>query len=295
MKVGILGCGNMGGAMALRLAETGAAPLCWDASEAARGRMAEAGMTVPETAAALAGAVDVLILSLPHAAAVQAAMTDVAGGLRRDAVVLDTSTSEPGVSQGLAAQGEAAGWTFLDAPVSGGPAGARGGTMTMLLGGDEAAAARLAPLLDRLTAKRVHVGGAGAGHAAKIANNMLCAANLALVAEALRLGEAAGVPAEKLLEGINAGSGRSAVSEVNFPRWVLSEAYDSGFTMGLMRKDVRLAEALGEGSGVALPAFEGVAKVWAESAAHLPDGADFNEIARPEQGKETARGAAPRC
>ncbi|MEM6745702.1 MAG: NAD(P)-dependent oxidoreductase, partial [Pseudomonadota bacterium] len=186
--------------------------------------------------------------------------------------------------QVLAARGAEAGWTFLDAPVSGGPAGARGGTMTMLLGGDEATAGRLAPLLDRLAAKRVHVGGPGAGHAAKIANNMLCAANLALVAEALRLGEAAGVPAEKLLEGVNAGSGRSAVSEVNFPRWILSGAYDSGFTMGLMRKDVRLAEALGEASATPLPAFEGVARVWADSAARLPDDADFNEIARPGKG-----------
>ncbi|MEM1315756.1 MAG: NAD(P)-dependent oxidoreductase [Pseudomonadota bacterium] len=281
MKVGVLGCGAMGGAMALRLAETGEAPACWDASEAARARMAAAGLTVAASAEALAGASDLLILSLPHAEAVRAAMAEASGALRNGAAVLDTSTSEPAVSQALAAQGAAEGWVFLDGPVSGGPAGARGGTMTMLLGGDEAAAARLAPVLDRLTGKRVHVGGSGAGHAAKIANNMLCAANLALVAEAVRLGEAAGVPAEKLLEGVNAGSGRSAVSEVNFPRWVLSGAYDSGFTMGLMRKDVRLAEALGAASGVAMPAFEGIARVWADSAARLADAADFNEIARP--------------
>ncbi|MEO0679262.1 MAG: NAD(P)-dependent oxidoreductase [Pseudomonadota bacterium] len=277
MKTAILGCGNMGGAMALRLAETGEAPLCWDAAEPARARMRAAGLEVAEDAAAL-GAAEALIVSLPHAAAVRAAM----GGLSPAAgtVVLDTSTSEPDTSQALAARARAEGWTFLDAPVSGGPAGARGGTMTMLLGGDEGAAARVAPLLDRLTGKRVHVGGPGAGHAAKIANNMLCAANLALAAEALRLGAAAGVPPEKLLEGINAGSGRSAVSEVNFPRWILSGAFDSGFSMGLMRKDVGLAVTLAEASGLALPAFAGIARLWAESAGTLPDDADFNEIAR---------------
>lgn len=277
MITAILGCGNMGGAMALRLAETGEAPLCWDAAAPARDRLAAAGLPVADGPEALAGA-EALILSLPHAAAVREAMAGLAPAA--GTVVLDTSTSEPATSQVLAARAASEGWTFLDAPVSGGPAGARGGTMTMLLGGDEAAAARLAPLLDRLTAKRVHVGGPGAGHAAKIANNMLCAANLALVAEAVRIGEAAGVAPEKLLEGVNAGSGRSAVSEVNFPRWVLSGAYDSGFTMGLMRKDVRLAEALAEAAGLPLPAFAGIARLWAESAADLPDDADFNAIAR---------------
>lgn len=282
MKTGVLGCGNMGGAMALRLAETGEAPVCWDAAESARERMAQAGLPVADGAADLGAATDALILSLPNAAAVRATVAEIGASLRPGTVVLDTSTSEPATSQKVAGQGAAAGWTFLDAPVSGGPAGARSGTMTMLLGGDEAAAAELAPVLDRLTAKRVHVGGPGAGHAAKIANNMLCAANLSLVAEALRLGAAAGVPADKLLEGINAGSGRSGVSEANFPRWILPETFDSGFTMGLMRKDVGLAVKLAETSGVPIPAFESIARLWADSAKTLPDDADFNEIARPE-------------
>ncbi|MEM6742952.1 MAG: NAD(P)-binding domain-containing protein, partial [Pseudomonadota bacterium] len=81
MRVGILGCGNMGSAMALRLAETGEPAACWDSFYAARQRMADAGMEVPESAAALAEASDVLILSLPHAAAVQTAMAEVAGAL----------------------------------------------------------------------------------------------------------------------------------------------------------------------------------------------------------------------
>ncbi|MGI9492022.1 MAG: NAD-binding protein, partial [Geminicoccaceae bacterium] len=124
------------------------------------------------------------------------------------------------------------------------------------------------------------VGGSGAGHAAKIANNMLCAANLVLVAEAVRLGQAAGVDAKDLLEGVKAGSGRSGVSEVNFPKWILNEAFDSGFTMGLMRKDVNLAMQLAQSEGVALEGFAAIARIWLEGSKAIPDSADFNEITK---------------
>lgn len=279
MRIGLIGCGRMGGGMAARLAETGDGPICWDADPAARDRAAAAGLTVAQSAAEVAGA-DLLILSLPNAAIVEAAMAEAAPALGPNTIVLDTTTSEPAMSRKMAAQGAAAGWTFLDGPVSGGPTGARTGAMTMLVGGDEAALDTIRPVLDRLTAKIVHVGGPGAGHAAKIANNMLCAANLSLVAEAVRMAAAAGVAPEKLLEGINAGSGRSAVSEVNFPRWILPDAFDSGFTMGLMRKDVALAVSLAEETGTDTPAFAPIAQLWADSADHLPDEADFNEITK---------------
>ena len=114
------------------------------------------------------------------------------------------------------------------------------------------------------------VGASGAGHAAKIANNMLCAANLVLVAEAVRMCEAAGVDAEGLLEGVNAGSGRSGVSEVNFPKWILNGAFDSGFTMGLMRKDVGLALDLAKQTGVHLDGFKGIADIWLHQSGDVP-------------------------
>ncbi len=98
------------------------------------------------------------------------------------------------------------------------------------------------------------------------------------MSEAVRLSEAAGVPAADVLAVVNAASGRSAVSEVNYPRWVLNGAFDSGFTMGLMRKDVRLAAALAAEVGVDCPVSELVARIWADSAARLADGEDFNRI-----------------
>ncbi|MEL6217800.1 MAG: NAD(P)-dependent oxidoreductase [Pseudomonadota bacterium] len=279
MNIGLIGCGRMGYAMARRLAETGTGAVCWDAEPQARQRAATAGLTIASSLVE-AAAQDVVVLSLPNAAAVEAVVAEAEPALTKGTVVLDTTTSEPGTSRAIAHKAAAAGWSFLDAPVSGGPTGARSGSMTMLVGGDASVLAQIQPVIDRLTAKVVHVGGPGAGHAAKIANNMLCAANLSLVAEAVRIAAAAGVEPEKLLEGINAGSGRSAVSEVNFPRWILSDRFDSGFTMGLMRKDVALASALATETGVPTPAFSPIAELWAESANRLPDGSDFNEIAR---------------
>lgn len=278
MDIGIIGCGNMGGAMARHLLDRVQPLLCHDPDPATRAAMAEAGADIADSAADLAARADVIVLSLPNAAIVRAVMADIAPHLRPGATVLDTSTSEPETSRALFARGQAEGFHFIDGPVSGGPLAARAGTMTMLLGGEAEPIAAIRPLIDLLTAKTVHVGGAGAGHAAKIVNNMLCAANLVLVAEAMRLGAAAGVGAEALLEGINAGSGRSGVSEVNYPKWVLNAGFDSGFTMGLMRKDVALARDLAAGADVALPGFAAVARIWADSAATLPDGEDFNRI-----------------
>lgn len=280
IKTGIIGCGSMGGGMARRLHGEGIAVTCYDSSGAARDALAKAGLVVRATARELAGEVDLLILSLPRAAIVEDVMREIHDDVSAGTVILDTSTSEPATSQALARQAAGRGYTFIDAPVSGGQTAAANGTMTMLLGGNVDVLATLEPVLALLTHKRVAVGASGAGNAAKIANNMLCAANLVLVAEALRLAKAVGVPAESLLEGVNAGSGRSGVSEVNYPRWILNGSYDSGFTMGLMRKDVNLALALADENGMALPAFEGIAKLWNDSRDAIDDSADFNQIHR---------------
>ncbi len=267
--------------MARRLLTAGYSVVCYDPSTEIQQQMQAAGASVAPSLDAMATAASTLILSLPNARIVESVMQALSPHLVDGTIILDTSTSEPTTSQRLAAQGEAQGrYTFIDAPVSGGPAASNAGTMTMLLGGAHDAIESLQPLLSVLTAKTVIVGGSGAGHAAKIANNMLCAANLVLVAEAVRLGQASGVNAQDLLEGINAGSGRSGVSEVNFPKWVLNNAFDSGFTMGLMRKDVGLAIKLAESTGVSLPGFDNIAKLWLTESSHLPDNADFNEITR---------------
>lgn len=278
----VIGLGAMGGAMAARLKETGHAVTGFDALPEARARAEAQGIAVVNALAEVAAVGAPILLSLPKAALVRDVMAGLLPHLPAGALIIDTTTSEAETSKAEAKAAHAQGVAFLDAPVSGGPAGARAGTMTMVIGGEAAALDAARPLLTDLTAKIVHVGPSGAGNIAKIANNLLCAANLVLVSEMLQLAKRAGVAPEDLLEGINAGSGRSGVSEVNFPRWILSEAFDSGFTMGLMRKDVGLAEALADEQGAPAPATRQIAALWEASRATLPDSADFNEIFRFE-------------
>ncbi len=159
---------------------------------------------------------------------------------------------------------------MLDAPVSGGPKGALAGTMTMVIGGEAADLARAMPLLEAMSAKRVHVGPSGAGHVTKLVNNLLCGANLVLLGEAMGLIEEAGLDVQTVFSGINAGSGRSGVSEVNLPNWIANGAFNSGFTMGLMRKDIRLAAQLMDELDLAPPLAKAVAGIWAASTSSLP-------------------------
>lgn len=278
MKIGVIGCGNMGGAMSSHLLGSGQDVVCFDPDSQVLNSMLTLGAVTALTAADLARQCSVIILSLPTSAVVKAVMSEIETDIAVGAVVLDTSTSVPATSQAMSLTGERRGFAFVDAPVSGGPAAANTGSMTMLLGGNIDAIERVRPVIELLTAKSVYVGKSGAGHAAKIANNMLCAANLVLVSEAVRLGEAVGIDAKDLLQGVNAGSGRSGVSEVNFPKWILNEAFDSGFTMGLMRKDVGLALDLARTTGVDLSGFAAIADIWLSQSDQLDDTADFNKI-----------------
>jgi 3-hydroxyisobutyrate dehydrogenase len=170
------------------------------------------------------------------------------------------------------------GINFIDAPVSGGPKGAASGSMSMVIGAEDEVLARAMPVLEAMSGSRVHVGRCGAGNVAKIANNMLAACHLISTAEAVAMAARAGVSPEKLLEGVNAGSGRSGASQVMFPNWVINKAYDSGFSMGLMRKDVGLASELAQQLGMELPLANAVAQLWDASRATLDDSEDFCAI-----------------
>lgn len=277
-RVAVIGLGQMGLGMALVLREKGFAVAGHDLSPERRRLAAEAGAAVPGDAAQAAAGADIILLSLPLAAHVASTVEALLEGMRPGAVVVDTSTSEASVSRRLHALCGARGVGFLDAPVSGGPAGARAGALAFMIGGEAADLERARPAIAALAAKLIHVGPPGAGNVAKLVNNLLVAANLLTVSEAMRLAASAGVDAASVLNVVNAASGRSAVSEVNYPRWIASGAFDSGFTMGLMRKDVRLAAAMAAEAGAELPLCGMAARLWAESAAQLADGEDFNRI-----------------
>ncbi len=287
--VGVVGLGNMGRGMAISLKRGGHQVLGTDASEATRTALAAEGIEIHADVAALCREAELVILSLPTADIVDAVVTGENGILahaRPGLLVVDTSTSHPDTTRRLAKLLADAGVALIDAPVSGGPKGAITGTMTMVIGGSEADVARAEPILEAISAKRVHVGAVGAGHVTKIINNLLCAAHLLTAAEAVKIARSAGVDAERMLEGINAGSGRSGVTQVNFPTWVLNGAFDSGFTMKLMRKDVRLGAQLVDELGLSLPLAAEAAKLWAGSADTIADGEDFNRIVELQLGSD---------
>lgn len=293
MKVGVIGLGNMGGGMAATLARKGFDVSGFDLSEVALSQAREKGVKPVADRNQLIEASDILILSLPKAEHVEAVCLGNGGIVefgREGLIVVDTTTSTPEASRKVASALSRRGIAFIDAPVSGGPKGAASGTMSMVIGAEDADLARAMPVLEGMSGTRVHVGKCGAGNVAKIANNMLTACHLISTAEAVSMAAKAGVEPEKLLQGLNAGSGRSGATQVMFPAWVLNKAYDSGFTMGLMRKDVGLASDLAASLDLDLPLSRTVAQLWQASSESLPDNEDFCAIVQRTDAKLYGRG-----
>ncbi|MDH2327421.1 NAD(P)-dependent oxidoreductase [Cereibacter sp. SYSU M97828] len=266
ITVGVVGLGAMGLGMAASAARAGFRTLGYDLTPARADLAREAGVepvaTLDEVFAA-----DRIVFSLPTAQDVAGVVDRMAATLegRARIVIIDTSTSEPQVTRALAERLAAMGHGFLDAPVSGGPAGAAKGALTMMIGGSAGDLADAQPVIDALSAKAIHVGDSGAGNVAKLVNNLLCAAHMVTTAEGLRLAEAAGISAASTLNVLNAASGRTMLSEVHFPTWVMNEGFDSGFTMALMQKDVRLARKLAEDTGTEMPLTAKAAQLWADA------------------------------
>ena len=279
--VGAIGLGNMGLPMAVTLARKGFRVVGFDLS-AARNQLArEQGIETADLATVLRTG-DAIVSSLPLGRDVEAVLTTSDALLsRRDrrVTVIDTSTVDPSTSRRLSKLLAEAGHGHLDAPVSGGPSGAAEGKLTMMIGGTEEDFAAARPAVEAVAAKAVHVGPSGAGNVAKLINNMLVAAHMVTTGEALRLAEAAGVPAEAVLQVVNAATGRSAISEIHFPKWIMSDRFDSGFTTGLMRKDVGLAADLASEVGIDLPLSREVARLWLEDRSTVADTEDFTRMA----------------
>lgn len=284
-SVGVIGLGAMGLGMARTLAEKGFTVSAFDLSDTARARASAAGIALHGTAPEVIAASDHIVLSLPLARHVDDTVTAgfAAGAFDTGPkLLIDTSTSEAAVSRHLAQRLAAAGHGFLDAPVSGGPQGAASGQLSVMLGGDPAWVAKAQPVLDAMAARVIHVGPSGAGNIAKLVNNMLVACHMLTTAEGLRLAEAAGLPAADALRVINSATGRSAISEVHFPNWVMTRSFDSGFSAGLMRKDVRLALELAHQAGCEMPVSELVASLWDPAASGLRDDQDFMLMGDPQ-------------
>jgi 3-hydroxyisobutyrate dehydrogenase len=279
--VGVIGLGNMGRGMALSLKRGGYNVLGFDTAPGVAEKLQEEGVTARASIAEITRDSDVLILSLPTSAIVEEVVLGqggVAASARPGLIVVDTTTADPNSTKKVAAALAEVKVGWVDGPVSGGPKGAATATMIMVLGGSEADVAAVEPILAVMSAKRVHVGPVGAGHVTKIINNLLTGVHLLATSEALRAAEAAGVNPEKLVEALNGGSGRNSSTLTNYPTWIFNDKFDSGFTMKLMRKDIRLAMALLGSVGATAPISAETGRLWAESEKSIGDAEDFNRI-----------------
>ncbi|BFM50776.1 NAD(P)-dependent oxidoreductase [Marinomonas sp. THO17] len=281
--IGVIGLGNMGRNMAATLVKKAFTLYGFDLSEEARQLASEQGIAVVKEISELAEKCSVIILSLPKAEHVEAVCLGKQGLkalLKEGSKVIDTTTSVAETSRKVANELQSIGVEFVDAPVSGGPAGAAAGTMSMVVGGSKEAYEALLPIFEAMTRVRIHVGEVGAGNIAKIANNLLAAAHLITTAEAVSMAEKAGLDPQQALQAISAGSGSSAASQVMFPNWVMNKAYNSGFTMALMRKDVGLAKDLAESLGLDLPMLQKTAELWRASDGKVGAAEDFCAIVK---------------
>lgn len=279
--IGVVGLGSMGLGMAQTLAAKGFTTLGFDLSAERNALAQQLSVEGFDTLEPLFEKADFLVFSLPTARDVENVVNVhshiLAKTGRNRVIIIDTSTSEPDVSRALADKLDKLGHGFLDAPVSGGPAGAASGKLTMMIGGSDADLALAQPVIESMAAKVLHVGPSGAGNVAKLVNNLLAAAHMVTTSEALKLALAAGIDPEAALRVLNAASGKSMISEVHFPTWVMNDRFDSGFSMGLMRKDVRLAQEMAERTGADNPLTSVVARLWA-GADGLKDSDDFTRM-----------------
>jgi 3-hydroxyisobutyrate dehydrogenase len=281
--IGFAGLGHMGTPMAGRLAAAGHRLRVYDIAPAARARHEGIdGVLVVSQVAEIADGADVVILMLPDSAAVaQVLLTDgLLEHVASSAVVLDMSSSVPARTRELAGVAGKRGVTLIDAPVSGGVAGATGGSLTIMAGGPADVLERLRPVLEVLGSHVVHAGDVGAGHAVKALNNLMSAAHLLASSEALLAGRQFGLDPDVMLSIVNSSSGRSGSTQVKWPKFILPEAYDSGFGLRLMLKDMRIALQLERDAGVPAPLSQAAVAAWAAAAEDLPPAADHTEIAR---------------
>jgi 3-hydroxyisobutyrate dehydrogenase-like beta-hydroxyacid dehydrogenase len=276
--VGFVGLGNMGSVLAANLVAGGCNVVAHDAAGPAR---APDGARYVESVGAVARAANVIVLSLPDGEASEAVAREIVAAPteRVTTHVVDTSTIGVDAARRVAARLQPHDVAYVDAPVSGGPAGARARTLAIMYAGDDDACARVEPVLAALSDRRFRVGDRpGLGQAMKLANNFLSATALAATSEAIAFGRSAGLDAATMLEVLNASSGRNTATDDKFPTHVLTERYASGFSNQLMRKDVQLyVDAVGAYGGPATVAAV-VAELWQRFAAAEP-GVDFTRIA----------------
>lgn len=253
MKVGFVGVGNMGGPMCRNLIRNaGHEVSVFDMDRAAVGRCVDAGGHAATSLRDLAQQSDIVITSLPtprHVEQVTLGEGGLRAHMRRGSTYIDLSTNAPSMIKRIAGSLQDAGIGVLEAPVSGGVAGATAASIVVMVGGDAGLYERHVPLLRSFSAKTVHVGDIGTASVAKLVNNMIALTNMAVCSEALMIAASTGISLQTLDSVITAASGDSAAYRT-FARKVAARDFDPNFSLDLAYKDISLALDLATENGI---------------------------------------------
>ncbi len=286
-SLGFVGVGKMGGPMAALLLAAGHRLIVYDIRGEAMAPLAARGALTADSSKAVADLADIVFFSLPEPRDVSGEATGERGVIagERAKILVDLSTTGPRtigrVAETLAERGIAT----IDAPVSGGIAGATKGTLAVMASGPPRELEKVEPLL-AIFGKVFRVGDrAGLGQTMKLANNLLSAAAMAITSEALVMGVKAGLDPKLMIDVLNSGTGRNTATETKFPQAILPRRFAYGFATGLMHKDVRLCLEEAEELEVPMAVGRAVRDLWQLAERELGGESDYTEIVRCLEGR----------
>lgn len=273
--IGWIGVGSIGHRMAKHLAKAGYRLVVADAGSTAR---APEGSTIAKSNAEVAQAAEIVILSLPDGKVSEKVAAEIAETRNAKAkLVIDTSTIGIKSAEAAAKTLAAKSIEYVDAPVSGGIAGADKATLAIMLACPAATFERVKPMM-ALMGRTFHIGPKpGQGQAVKLLNNYLSGVAQAASCEAIAFGVKQGVPMQTILDVVNAATGRNTATDDKFPRRIINEAYDAGFTNTLQAKDVRLYLEAARNAGIVDDIASATSAVWSKMEADMP-GADITRM-----------------
>jgi 3-hydroxyisobutyrate dehydrogenase len=285
MRIGFIGLGVMGSAMAGHLAKGGHTLTLFDIAPNVARKVARRhkGARAVGSPRAVAEASEVVFTMLPEGTAVRECVLGadgLAAGFEQGAILVDTSSAEPWLTRETAARLAERGVTMIDAPVSGASEGAQSATLVFMCGGEAAALKRVRPLLDLMGRHVFHLGPVGSGHAMKTVNNLITALTLLGTAEAMLIGKAHGLSPAAMLDVINVSTGRSFVSEVRFGPQVIERRFDDAFKLALMLKDVSIANRLADEHALGVPVSALGEQLWRAANAAMGEGACVLDVVR---------------
>ncbi|HEX3803382.1 MAG TPA: 2-hydroxy-3-oxopropionate reductase [Solirubrobacteraceae bacterium] len=279
-RVGFIGLGVMGRPMVRNLLAAGLEVTVYNRSKAAVEELVAEGAAAAESPSAVAASSDITVLMLADDRAVDAVVfgpDGVLAGVGGGALVIDMSTVSPALDRRIAAAAAERGADFLDAPVSGGDAGAKAGTLSIMVGGPADAFARAKPVFEILGTTIVHVGEHGSGQVVKACNQVVVALTLEALAEALVLASKCGVDPAVVTQVLAGGLANSRVLELRGPN-MLEHRFDPGFAIALHHKDLGIALSEARASGVCLPGTAMVDQMFASVRQYGGSGLDHSGI-----------------